>query len=55
VRRTGVEEHSIVELLDDLVARLLMKSDKVDRCVLQVELRQMARFRGGMWCEDCDG
>ena len=55
MKRTGVEEHSIVELLDDPIARLLMKSDGVNRCVLQLELRQMARSHAGMRAEDCDG
>ena len=55
VKRTGVEEHSIVELLDDSIAKLLMKSDGVDRCVLQLELTQMARSHAGMRAENCDG
>lgn len=55
MKRTGVEEHSIVELLDDPIAKLLMRSDGVDRCALHVELTQMARSHGGMRAEDCDG
>jgi len=43
VKRTGVEEHSIGELLDDSIAKLLMKSDGVNRCALQLELAQSAR------------
>ena len=38
MKRTGVEEYSIVELLDDHIAKLLMKSDGVSRCALQLEL-----------------
>jgi hypothetical protein len=37
------EPHSIAELLDDPIARLLMKSDGVNRCGLQLELPRMAR------------
>ncbi len=48
MRRTGVEEHSIVELLDDPIAKLLMESDGVNRCALHLELAQMARFHVGM-------
>lgn len=55
MKRTGVEEHSIVELLDDPIVKLLMKSDGVDRRLLQLELRQIARSYAGMWSEDCDG
>jgi hypothetical protein len=51
----SLEEDSIVELLDDPIARLLMRSDGVNRCVLQLELAQMARFHAGMRVEDCDG
>jgi hypothetical protein len=43
VKRTGVEDHSILELLDDPIGKLLMKSDGVNRCALQLELAQMAR------------
>jgi hypothetical protein len=48
VKRTGVEEHSVLELLDDPIAKLLMKSDGVNRCALQVELAQMARSHARM-------
>ena len=54
MKRTGVEEHSIVELLDDPITKLLMKSDGVDRGVLYIELTQMARSHGDMPAEDCD-
>jgi hypothetical protein len=55
VRRTGVEEHLIVELLDDPIGRLLMKSDGVNRCSLQLELAQMARSHTRMRSENgCD-
>jgi hypothetical protein len=36
------EPHSIAELLDDPIARLLTKSDDANRCVLQLELPRMA-------------
>jgi hypothetical protein len=48
VKRTGVAEHSIVELLNDPIAALLMKSDGVNRSALQLELAQMARFHARM-------
>jgi hypothetical protein len=56
VKRTGVEYHSIVELLDDPIGKLLMKSDRVNRCALQLELAQMgrahARMRSEKQCDD---
>jgi hypothetical protein len=53
--RTGIENYSIGELLDDHIAKLLMKSDGVSRCALQVELAQMARSHAGMRSEEsCD-
>ena len=55
MKRTGIEDYSIVELLDEHIATLLMKSDGVSRCALQVELAQMARFHAGMRSENsCD-
>jgi hypothetical protein len=43
----GTEQHSIAELLDDPIARLLMKSYGINRCTLQLELAQIARVRAG--------
>jgi hypothetical protein len=48
VKRTGVEEHSIAELLDDSIVKLLMKSDGIDTCALQLELTQTARSHAGI-------
>lgn len=45
MRRSANEHHSIAELLDDPIAKLLMVSDGVNRCALQFALRQMARVR----------
>ena len=42
MRRSANEHHSIAELLDDPIAKLLMVSDGVNRCALQFELTQMA-------------
>lgn len=55
MKRRGVEQNSIAELLDDPFAKLLMNSDGVDRRVLQLELTQMARCYAGMRAEDCSG
>jgi hypothetical protein len=41
VKRTGVEDHSIVELLDDPIGKLLMKS------ALPLELAQMGALIPG--------
>ena len=48
MRRLGTEQHSISELLDDPIARLLMKSYGINRCTLQLELTQMARVRASV-------
>ena len=55
MKRTGVEDHSILELLDDPIGKLLMKSDGVNRCALQLELVQMGRAHTRMRSEQrCD-
>lgn len=55
MKRTGVEDHSIVELLDDPIGKLLMKSDGVNRCALQLALAQMGRAHTRMRSEKrCD-
>jgi hypothetical protein len=46
--RLGTEQHSIAELLDDPIARLLLKSYGINRCALQIELTQMARIRASV-------
>lgn len=48
MKLTGVEEHSIAELLDEPIAKLLMRSDGVNRCALRLELAQMARSHARM-------
>jgi hypothetical protein len=45
LKRLGTERHSIAELLEDPIARPLMQSYGINRCVLQFELTQMARVR----------
>lgn len=52
MKRAGAEDHSIVELLDDPIAKLLMKSDGVNRGALQLELTQVARFHAEMRSEN---
>jgi hypothetical protein len=55
VKRTGVEDHSILELLDNPIGKLLMNSDGVNRCALHLELAQMGRALAGMRSEKhCD-
>jgi hypothetical protein len=48
LKRPASEQHSIAELLDDPIARLLMKSYGINRCALQLELTQMARIRASV-------